>query len=110
MITVNRRELALELVAAVREDAKLRGELVAALGVQAVPERFLSVRAYAELHGKGQSSIRAAIRDGRLEAVRNGGSVRIRAGALIAAPKAADTPRARADRAWGALHGRGART
>jgi len=42
MITVNRRELALELVAAVREDAKLRGELVAALGVQAVPERLVS--------------------------------------------------------------------
>lgn len=94
------------LASAVREQPELRRELVEALGVSAgaEPDRYLSVKRYAELHSIGESTTRAAIRDGRLEATKIGGSVRVKTSAVIG-PKQADSPTARAERAWSKVAG-----
>lgn len=72
----------------VREELE---QLLAARDRDATPD-LLTVRSYAERHSISQSTVRQAIRDGRLQAQRIGRAVRVPARGVIAPRADAETP------------------
>lgn len=74
---------------------------------EAGPE-LITMRAFARRNSISETTVRAMIKDGRLDAVKIGAAVRVRADAQIGksaprAPEVAETPRARANRILGRL-------
>jgi excisionase family DNA binding protein len=63
--------------------------------------RHLTVSAYAATHSLGKSTVRTAIREGRLPVERIGRAVRVRADAVIAPRAATESATARAERRLG---------
>ena len=71
----------------------IREELRAELDARAQPAPTqITAAAYAQLHGISLTTVRAAIRDGRLPAERFGRAVRVPAAAKIGKPVRAATP------------------
>jgi len=85
VIAVDRRAMARELLEAIREDEKLRLELAAALVAEPSPA-LITIAEYARRRSISQSTVRAAIRDGRLPSSRIGRAIRIDTRAEIAEP------------------------
>jgi excisionase family DNA binding protein len=110
MITVDRRALARELIAALNDDPTLRSELISTLRATANDiGQLVTVGEYARQKSISCSTVRAAIREGRLKAVRIGRAVRIPIdadlGVQIACKQSANTTSARADRILGLVGG-----
>ncbi len=108
MINIDRRALLQEVLAAVREHHDLGAELLRALGVEASAGTtgYISPARYARAHEIGVSTVRQAIREGRLPCERIGRAVRIPADAKIApAGSGKVNPGARADRVLGLVAG-----
>lgn len=103
VVTVDRRALGRELVAAVREDRDLRRELAAALELGARAD-LVSVAAFAAARSISQSTVRAAIREGRLEATKIGRAIRIATDATIRSTTDRDAT-SLADRRLGVVQG-----
>jgi excisionase family DNA binding protein len=97
VIRLDVRALVGAIAEAVRQDPALAAELRAALGAEA-PAELVTVAEYARIRSVATSTVRRAIREGRLDATRIGRAVRVRADAEIGAPTrtATTTPRARA--------------
>ncbi len=95
--------LASALAELARRDPLVRRDLASALGLppdDKPASKLVTVAAYAAAHSLGKSTIRRAIREGRLIATRIGRSVRVSADATIAECKP-DAVMARAARRLG---------
>lgn len=105
MLTVDVKALVRAVVDAVKADPELRRELAVALGIEERRAGHLTVQAYATRHSLGVSTVRRAIREERLDAVKIGRSVRIPTDATIAkSPR--DAAIERAERKLGIAGGR----
>jgi len=97
---VNGLEKALESVVEAVVRRVVREELAAAR--TAAPDELVTVAAFARARAISVSTVRAAIREGRLAATKIGRAVRVRADAQIGEPApSTDTPAARAARILG---------
>lgn len=85
MIALDTRALVAAVIAEVRRDPSLAAELRAALG-EAPPAGLITIAEYARQRSISPSTVRAAIRDGRLPAVHIGRAVRLRADAEFSTP------------------------
>lgn len=78
----------------------VREELAAARAASA--DEMVTIATFARMRAISKSTVRAAIREGRLQATKIGRAVRVRANAQIGEPAAGtDTPAARAARILG---------
>ena len=78
----------------------VREELAAARAAPA--DEMVTIATFARMRAISKSTVRAAIRDGRLQATKIGRAVRVRANAQIGEPTVGtDTPAARAARILG---------
>jgi excisionase family DNA binding protein len=78
----------------------VREELAASRAAPA--DEMVTIATFARMRAISKSTVRAAIREGRLQATRIGRAVRVRANAQIGEPMAGkDTPAARAARIFG---------
>jgi len=77
VIDIDGRTLVRELVALLREDAVLRRELAAALAGEQPSRAHVTIAEYARARSVSPSTVRAAIREGRLPSLRVGRAVRV---------------------------------
>lgn len=93
-------EKALEVVIESVVRRVVREELAAARAAPA--DEMVTIATFARMRAISKSTVRAAIREGRLQATKIGRAVRVRANAQIGEPAAGtDTPAARAARILG---------
>lgn len=93
-------EKALEVVIESVVRRVVREELAAARAAPA--DEMVTIATFARMRAISKSTVRAAIREGRLQATKIGRAVRVRANAQIGEPVAGtDTPAARAARILG---------
>ncbi len=95
-LDVDARALAAELAAALRADPALAADLRTALGTDCTRPEHVTIAAWARSKSISVSTVRAAIRDGRLPSIRIGRAVRVPADAAIAPRATAERPAERA--------------